>query len=349
MSAPNGMTSAERSGTTLGHQEPDRVPFLLPTILQGARELGLPIREYFSRAEYVVEGQLRLRQRYRHDALFGFMYASQELEAWGGETLFREDGPPTGGAPVIRTPEQIERLAPPAVADCPALRRVLAVIEQLRARVGDEAPIMGVAIAPFSLPVMQMGFEAYLDLMHDRPELLDRLLRVNEAFCVEWSNTQLAAGATAISYTDPVSSPTIVPRALSARHGFPVARRVLAALEGPAAIGLASGRCLPIVDDVAATGAVGMSASCDEDLATVKAACKGRLTVMGNLNAIEMRHWTAAEAESKVREAIAAAGPGGGFVLTDNHGEIPWQVPDEVLLAISAAVERWGRYPLDWI
>ena len=56
-----------------------------------------------------------------------------------------------------------------------------------------------------------------------------------------------------------------------------MARRVLAALEGPAAIGLASGRCLPIVDDVAATGAVGMSASCDEDLATVKAACKGRL------------------------------------------------------------------------
>jgi uroporphyrinogen decarboxylase len=210
MSESKGMTSSERIGTTLGHQEPDRVPFLLPTILQGARLLGLPIREYFSRAEYVVEGQLRLRQRYRHDALFGFMYASQELEAWGGETLFRGDGPPNGGAPVIRAPEEIERLAPPAVADSPILQRILAVIEQLRARVGDAVPIMGVSIAPFSLPVMQMGFEAYLDLMHDRPELLDRLLRINEAYCVEWSNAQLAAGATAISYTDPVCSPSSV-------------------------------------------------------------------------------------------------------------------------------------------
>ncbi len=349
MNRADRMTPAERIGTTLGHSEPDRVPFLLPTILQGARELGLSIREYFSRADHVVEGQLRLRERYGHDALFGFMYASEELEPWGGETLFRDDGPPNAGAPVIRTPEDIAGLEPPDIDSSPALRRVLTVIERLRERVGDEVPIMGVAIAPFSLPVMQMGFEAYLDLMHERPDLLDHLLGVNEAFCVAWCNAQLDAGATAISYTDPVSSPTIVPPELARRHAFPVTQRVLGALRGPAAMGLASGRCLAIVDDVAGVGAVGVSASCQEDLAEVKAACRGRLTVMGPLNAIEMRRWTPEQAEEQVRAAIAAAGPGGGFVLTDNHGEIPWQVPDEVLDAVAAAVQRWGRYPLDWI
>ncbi|MGR8935731.1 MAG: methylcobamide--CoM methyltransferase MtbA, partial [Gammaproteobacteria bacterium] len=45
---------------------------------------------------------------------------------------------------------------------------------------------------------------------------------------------------------------------------------------------------------------------------------------------------------------IAKAGRGGGFILADNHGEIPWQVPEAILLAIGDAVERWGRYPLDW-
>ena len=39
----------------------------------------------------------------------------------------------------------------------------------------------------------------------------------------------------------------------------------------------------------------------------------------------------------------------GGFLLGENHGEVPYLVPDEVLLAISAAAERWGRYPLDWV
>jgi uroporphyrinogen decarboxylase len=70
---------------------------------------------------------------------------------------------------------------------------------------------------------------------------------------------------------------------------------------------------------------------------------------LGNLNGIAMRNWTAAQTELEVKRAIAQAGRGGGFLLGDNHGEIPWQVPEEVLLALGDAVERWGRYPLDWV
>ncbi|MCI5137983.1 MAG: methylcobamide--CoM methyltransferase MtbA, partial [Candidatus Electrothrix sp. AR1] len=80
--------------------------------------------------------------------------------------------------------------------------------------------------------------------------------------------------------------------------------------------------------------------------AELKAICRGRLTILGNLNGIEMRRWTPEQAEGKVREAISKAGAGGGFVLTDNHGEIPWQVSEEVLTAISEAVHRWGIYPI---
>jgi len=67
---------------------------------------------------------------------------------------------------------------------------------------------------------------------------------------------------------------------------------------------------------------------------------------MGNLNGIEMRHWSVEKAEQKVREAISKAAAGGGFILSDNHGEIPWQVSDEVLLAISDATHKWGKYPI---
>ena len=43
------MTPMQRVVTTLSHREPDRVPFFLLPALQGARELGLSIRQYFSR------------------------------------------------------------------------------------------------------------------------------------------------------------------------------------------------------------------------------------------------------------------------------------------------------------
>ena len=83
-----------------------------------------------------------------------------------------------------------------------------------------------------------------------------------------------------------------------------------------------------------------------EDLREVKAACSGRISILGNLNGIEMTRWTAQQAEQAVKQAVFAAGAGGGFILSDGHGEIPWQVSDEVLHAIVAATRRWGTYPL---
>lgn len=343
------MTPMQRVLTTMGGQEPDRVPLFLLTTMHGAKELGLSIRAYFSRAEYVVEGQMRLLEKYRSDCLHPFQYASLEVEAFGGTTVFIDNGPPNAGEPVICRGEDIDILQPPRVSEAIGLGRMLETIRRLKAKVGDTVPIMGVAISPFSLPVMQMGFAAYLDLMHEQPERFARLMAVNQAFCVEWANAQLAAGATAIAYFDPVASPTIIPRELYLQTGHRVAMETLRRINGPTAVHLASGRGLGIIEDIVATSTAAIGVSTQEDLSDWKAAAKGRVTLLGNLNGVEMRRWSAAQAESQVKLAISKAGRGGGFILSDNHGEIPWQVPDDVLLAIRDAVDRWGRYPLDWM
>lgn len=342
------MTSMQRLLTAIGQQEPDRVPLFLLTTLHGAKELGLSIRDYYSRAEYVAEGQMRLLAKYRSDCLYPFYYAAIELEAFGGQTIFIDDGPPNGGGPVIHCGEDIDRLAPPRVADSPGLLRGLETIRLLKERVGDTVPIIGAVIAPFSLPVLQMGFASYVDLIYEQPERFARLMAVNQEFCVEWANAQLAAGATAIGYADPLASTTNIPRALYLKTGFDVSRETVGRIKGPVALHLASGRGLTIVEEIIAGGAAVVGVSALENLADWKSAVRGRITLLGNLNGIEMRRWTPAQAEAEVKQAIARAGRGGGFILADNHGEIPWQVPDEVLLAIRDAVDRWGRYPLDW-
>jgi len=343
------MTSMQRVLTTLGHQEPDRVPYFLLATLHGAKELGLTIEDYFSKADNVIEGQMRLQRKYGSDCLCPFFYASLEVEAWGGETIFVEDGPPNAGQPIISSPELITSLSAPRVEDCSCLKKALTATESLKAKVGDEIPIIGVVMSPYSLPVMQMGFPAYLDLMAERPELFSRLMSLNEQFCVDWANAQLNAGATAICYFNPLASSTNTPPEVYRQMGFPVDSRTLASINGPTATHLASGRVLPVVDDLAATGTAGVGVGRLEDLAEIKASCKNKLTVLGNMDGISMRKWTPQEVEQTVKNAIAAAASGGGFILSDGHGEIPWQVDDEVLLNIGEAVRTWGQYPLEWI
>ena len=75
------MTSRDRVLTAISMKEPDRVPMFLLLTMHGAKELGLSIREYFSQADYVVNGQLRLREKYRNDCIYTFFYAPIEIEA----------------------------------------------------------------------------------------------------------------------------------------------------------------------------------------------------------------------------------------------------------------------------
>jgi uroporphyrinogen decarboxylase len=343
------MTSLQRVVTTLGHQEPDRVPFFLLVTMHGAKELDMSIKEYYASSDTVAEGQLRMRKKYGHDCLYNFFYAAVETEARGGEVLYFEDGPPNAGPPIIQELEQIKKMGPVNIEGTPCLTKVLDATRKIKAAIGDEAPIIGVVMSPFSVPVMQLGYPRYIELIYEHPALFEHLMQVNEEFCVAWANAQLAAGATAICYFDPVSSTTNTPREMYLKTGFQVAKRTLARINGPTATHMAAGRGLPIVDDLVQTGTAVMGVSTLEDLGELKAACRGKLTLLGNLNGIAMRTWTPAQAEAIVKEVIAKAGPGGGFILSDNHGEIPWQTPEEIIVAMCDAVRKWGQYPLDWV
>lgn len=115
-------------------------------------------------------------------------------------------------------------------------------------------PVIGVVISPFSLPIMQMGFEKYLDMLYEDEDSFHKLMKINEEFTIAWANAQLDAGATAICYFDPASSTTVLPREKYLHTGQQIAKRVLARINGPTATHMASGRCLPIIDDIIDTG-----------------------------------------------------------------------------------------------
>ncbi|MDP1827785.1 MAG: uroporphyrinogen decarboxylase family protein [Archangium sp.] len=342
------MTPLERTRAALSHREGDRPPIFLLFTNHGARELGLDIAEYCSKAAHLVEGQLRLRAKFGHDCLYAFFHAAVEHEAWGGHTRFIADGPPNSADLLLQSAEQIPRLEAPVIADQPGLQRVLRAITALRERSRGEVPVLGVVLSPFSVPVMQLGFSGYLDLLlaaeaapgGTAHALLERLLAVNADFAVRWGNAQLAAGATAVAYFDPLSSSTITSPSLGAA-GLALATRVLARLNGPAGLHFASGKISSRLDAAISTGAALLGVSAEDDLADLKRRCAGKVALLGNLDGVQMVHWTPAEAALHARRALDAAARGGGFILADNHGEIPFQVGDEVLHAIVETTARW--------
>lgn len=339
------MTALDRVVTALGRGQPDRVPLALQTTLHGGQILGMSIKAYYADPKNVVEGHIRLRDRYGSDTVPGSWYAPLEYEAWGGEVLWFDDGPPNAGAPLFKA-EHIALLEAPRPQDSPRALAMLASITGLRERLGPDVPIVGGIVSPNSLPIMLMGFEGYLRLLLDDRPGWDRLVRIVEGWSIAWGKAQLAAGASALAYFDPMASSTIIPPTLYRETGKVVAQRVLPQLPCGTVTMLASGRTLPVIDDIADTPTMGVGISSLDDLDEAVAACRGRLSIVGALNGIEMRRWTPADAEAEIRRTIRSAAST-GLLICDNHGEIPFAVKDETLLAIAEAVRRWGRFPLD--
>lgn len=343
------MTSMERVSTALHFIEPDKVPLFLLLSLYGAKELQLSPQEYFSSAKNIVQGQLYMQKKYRTDCYYSFFHAPLEIEAWGGEVIFVPAGPPNAGEPLIRKPEQISSLTVPQIHETACLTRVLDATAKLYQSAGGAIPIIGVVMSPFSLPVMQMGFESYLELLYfDKPRF-ELLMEKNSEFCVAWANAQFKAGATAICYFDPLASPSMIDKELYLKTGHRIAKQVIEKISAPVVVHLASAPALPVVDEIASLGAQALGFSCLDDPVKIKKAAYGKMCLVGNLNGVEMVNWTPEQAEQQVKELLRQAGSGGGIILSDNHGEIPWPVSEETLFAIADAVERWGKYPLDWV
>lgn len=340
------MNSFERTMAAISHKEPDRVPLFLLLSLYGAKELDIPVKEYFSKPSNVVNAQLKMKEKYSNDCIYTFSYAPVEVEAFGGEVIFVDDGPPNSGEPFIKSYNQIKNIEVPDIKNTPCLRRVLESTQALKKEVGNETPIIGVVMSPFSLPVMQMGFEKYIELLYFHKAEFDNLMKVNEEFCASWANAQIEAGATAICYFDPLASPNIIEKALYIKTGYLAAKRTIARIKGPTATHLASGISLPVLDYIVDTGSLVLGFSANDNLEDIKSASKNKICLLGNLNAVEMINWDKNKIHMEVTNIINKAGNGGGLILSDNHGEIPWQVPQEVLLEIAEAVAEYGTYPL---
>lgn len=346
MKSAQKMTALERVLTALSFKEPDRVPFFLLLTTHGARELGMSIKDYFSDPEAVCEGQLRMQARYGHDCLYAFTHAAVEVQAFGGSVSYVEDGSPNAATPPLQSLSDIAAVTCPDIRNTPSLTSNLKAIRLMRQRAGKDMPIIGVVMSPFSLPVMQLGFPFYLDLLLENEAALRPLWDVNVDFCIAWANAQLEAGATAICYFDPLASPDMIPPELYRRTGKLLATKAIKNIKGPTATHLASGRSQTVLADLAETGTAVVGVSQLDSLAGLKQLVAGRLSLLGNLNALLLRNQSQPEINAMVRAAIQAGAPGGGFILAENHGELPWAVPEDALDKLAAAVLTCGGYPI---
>lgn len=340
-------TGMERFGALMSGRIPDRVPIVCNLLDQGARELGVPLREYYSRGDMVAEGQLRMREKYGYDSLLGMFYSALEAEVMGCRTIvYADDGPPNVGHLAIRTPEDIKKLQlPDDLHSHPRFQELATCIGILKRESAGRWPVLGVVTASFSLPAMLMGIGQWLDLfLNGDPGLRDQLLEQCSQFCSRQMAALREAGADLIVYVNPVASATFITLHKFRELALPWVKRDLDQ-SGPSGVIFfnGGGRINPILSDLQAdTGIGAFYLNPFDDIAEARRILGPQALLAGAINDIRLIDWSPEEIDQEVQRIMEAGKAGGGFIFGTLL--MPFQIPDENIRALVDAAIRHGSY-----
>ncbi len=338
------MTPRERVLTALDRKEPDRVPYCELGIDRALGERlmgwGAPVSQATNLEvnPYTVQEAKALAARLHLDnicyVLRAPVYAKKEAGQDG--RLFYGEGLITSEAdlPLLQLPDPYEDA-------------LYAEAEQFARQKGDYAAWFVTRIGIFPT-MLSLGTEHFCLALYDNRAFVETVL---DRYC-DWTavvaERVCRLGFDVFASTDdmafntaPFFSPKVFRDLVLPRY-----RRVAQKITLPWILH-SDGNVLPFVDDLLSVGIAGLhpNEKGAMDIRAMKRRYGDRLCLLGNvdLNLLSLGSPEAVEAE--VRELIRDLGPGGGYIVTSGNSLTGYLWPENVL-ALSRAVQNYGRYPL---
>jgi len=339
------MTGMERLQALLSGQQPDRIPINVNLVDQGAKELGLSLQDYYAKGERVAQGQLRMRAKYGYDMLLGMFYSALDAELMGCRHLiYAIDGPPNVGHLVVKTPDDIKKLNPPAdLYSHPRFHELASCIKTLKQESAGQWPVVGVVTASFSLPAMLMGVGGWLDLLlNGDAALRELLLQKCAAFASNKIMALKDAGADLIIYNNPLASATFILPTQFHQLALPW---VLKDLEqsGPNGIIFFNGGGVinPILADLKKhTGIGAYYLNPFDDIVEARQLLGPEPLIIGAINDIKLIDWTAEEIEQEVERIMLAGHQAGRFIF--GTLVMPYDIPEDNIRTMIKAAITYG-------
>jgi uroporphyrinogen decarboxylase len=338
------MTSRERVLTALSRRQPDRVPYcelgVDRSLAQRLMGWGAPASQAsnLEANAYTADEAKALAAFLKLDNLSYVLRAPVYAHKEAGQDgrLFYGDG-------LIRTEADLALLQLPDPTDDALYAGAAAFLEEK----GDYSAWFVTRIGIFPT-MLSLGTENFCLALYDNRQFVEAVLDryvdwivvVAERVCRMGFDVFASTDDMAFN-TDPFFSPAVFRDLVLPRY-----RRVAEKITLPWFIH-SDGNILPFVDDLLSVGVIGLhpNEKGAVDIREVKRAYGDRACVLGNvdLNLLGMGAPDAVDRE--VHDLIRDVAPGGGYIVTSGNSLAGYLLPENVL-ALSRAVQKYGRYPI---
>lgn len=340
------MNGKERILTTLSHREPDMVPLwelIIDEVVIKSIQDNLSYSDFIEKFDIdgVTAGE---------NIKFKEVEKGVYIDEWGIKWRANKDGIlyPIGGP--IRNEKDIKTYSAPD----PDVDYRMNKLEELLDRFKKDRFIVFLShdVFEFSHYLVE-GLQNLFRLYYRNSSVVHKLAEVVIEYKTRVSERALKLGADAIVGGDDYASrkgPLISPL-LFKKFIFPHLKRLVdvAKRNNRFFIKHTDGNIWPILDDIIKTGIDALHpiepAAC-MDILEIKKHFGDKITVVGNIDcSIVLPHLSPKEVEEVVKETIAKAAPGGGYILSSSNSIHPGVNPKNFIRMIKIA-KTYGKYPI---
>jgi hypothetical protein len=338
------MNSRERVLAALRRHEPDRVPYceigIDRSLAQQLMGWGEPEGQGYNLEAnvYTAREALDLADYLHLDNIYYVLRAPVYAEKVPGQ-----DGRLFYGRGMIETRADLDLVRLPDPYD----DALYAGAAEFASHKGDRAACLVTRIGIFPT-VLGMGIENFSISLYEDLAFVEELL---DRYC-DWAavvaERVCQLGFDVLISTDDMafkSAPFFSPQVFR-ELVLPRFQRVSAQITLPWVIH-SDGNLMPFLEDLVNLGIAGLHPleKGAMDIRAVKRSHGDRICLLGNVDLNLLGLGAPKDVEREVRGLIRDVGPGGGYVVTSGNSLAGYLKPENVL-ALSQAVQRYGRYPL---
>ena len=357
------MTSRERLLTALRCQEPDRVPFLESTVDEAVALalLGKPVPtdlvggELGTSTEPVLIGHLMGSAHYDELALIrdlGLDAIGMYCFARHGGIQAKVDGHYMVAGGSIKRRADLARIVAAdgdlhlSDPDDPALYEPY---RQFLAETRDTGLARYCFLNLASDPViLGMGFDTFALALYDDRSLVEDLFEIYSSWYARVTKHLCELDFDFLWFGDDIAfktAPYVSPR-IFRQLFMPHYRRVADQITKPW-IFHSDGNLMPILDDLLSLGMDGLHPiePGAMDLGLLKKRYRDSLCLVGHTSVDTLSRGAPQEVDALVKQAIAVAGPGGGYIAGSSNS-VAYYCRAENVRAMQHAILRYGHYPI---
>ena len=336
------MKPRERVLAVLAGETPDMVPII--PVIDGYFAPGIIGRandDCFLDGVCMAEALTASLMRFGYDGAIAEMGLGSHPNVLGCPVEIEGNDVPLVVDTIVESRSDLEKLRIPD----PWSESKMEPVKQLVNAAGSDYFILGSVRSPFEYAATVRGLVGFMTDFYSDPELVRDLISACVPATLAVGRALIEAGVDALVMKESFASSSMISPDHYREFARPAEIEAIAGFEGLAPVILHVCRnSAPIIADMATTGAAVLEIDSPVDLAAAREAGGRDVVLKGNIDAVSViEKGTVADVESAVRAAMAAAKPGGRFILSTGDS-IPISAPEINIAALVEYGREFGKY-----